>query len=256
MPKIRQRPDTTGLGVLASNQYARKYRWDRDYFRDINTEQKAYWLGLCFGDGGLRPRKGTTAFGICLRESDSYLLRQFAADVRFTGNFYREPGSTNNAENTIGFRVFGETELSALVALMGTGRKITRRVPELRTDLERHFWRGLFDADGSVSAWRNTFMVTVCHASESVMQAIQWALYRNDICRGNYFRHAGTWQMSTSGAGTAMRLANWLYADATRCLDRKIRVFAQAWNGASVGKRRTLYPCLLPSLGRGPGVVS
>lgn len=46
-----------------------KYRYNENYFENIDTEEKAYWLGFIFADGFITKKtNGSFIFGISLGE--------------------------------------------------------------------------------------------------------------------------------------------------------------------------------------------
>ena len=61
----------------------KQYSVNEDYFEDINTPEKAYWLGLLYADGHITKEGDRVA--IALQAQDGYLLQQFIDDIEYTG---------------------------------------------------------------------------------------------------------------------------------------------------------------------------
>jgi len=59
-----------------------KYTLDKYYFEKINTEQKAYFLGLIASDGCVTDRNKIL---ISLVESDGYLIEAFKKAINYNG---------------------------------------------------------------------------------------------------------------------------------------------------------------------------
>lgn len=56
-----------------------------DYFKKINTKEKAYWLGFLYADGYISKRKKNNKFdyrvGIALKARDKYIIEKFCRDI-------------------------------------------------------------------------------------------------------------------------------------------------------------------------------
>lgn len=50
-----------GISLRSNKQNSRKYKVDDYYFRDIDSEEKAYWLGFMFADGHISSTQGKRA---------------------------------------------------------------------------------------------------------------------------------------------------------------------------------------------------
>ena len=66
----------------------RKYDCNEDYFEKIDSNEKAYWLGLLYADGYVRKRKQCNGehnqggiIGISLKNGDEYLIEKFIKDL-------------------------------------------------------------------------------------------------------------------------------------------------------------------------------
>ena len=60
---------------------------DVDYFREINTKEKAYWLGFLYADGYLEhPTRNILRLGIEIHKKDEILIRRFAKAICFNLN--------------------------------------------------------------------------------------------------------------------------------------------------------------------------
>ena len=56
----------------------KKSSCNENYFEEINTPNKAYFLGLLFADGGYIKRKGTpSTLSLELKKEDRYILEEF-----------------------------------------------------------------------------------------------------------------------------------------------------------------------------------
>jgi hypothetical protein len=127
------------------------YTFDTNYFKQIDTEEKAYWLGFIAADGYLNKRGNT--LGICLDVSDFTHLEKFKKSINYTGEvftrksqFSKEYKFTEKAVIEIYSR-----ELSKDINMYGLDYQKSKslsviyNIPE---ELMHHFIRGHFDGDG------------------------------------------------------------------------------------------------------------
>ena len=64
---------------------SRKYNFDENYFSNIDSKDKAYFLGLIVADGSVRNRK----LDISLQEEDGYILKIFQSKIGHNGKMTR-----------------------------------------------------------------------------------------------------------------------------------------------------------------------
>lgn len=121
----------------------RKYNLDESFFKKINNEEKAYWLGFLSGDGAITENK----VRITLSIKDKEHLKKFKKTVKWTGKDYYHK-DTDALE--VYFRFFKMTK--DLAQFYITSRKsFTTKFPDIQKLLEGHFVRGVFDADGCIN---------------------------------------------------------------------------------------------------------
>lgn len=129
----------------------RKYSLNQDYFGEIDTPEKAYWLGFITADGGVGASGGDFFLRVELARIDIGHLRKLAsalesdAPVRLT------------RQNCASITFHSKRLVEGLAALGVTERKSLVVTPPLErlTSLQTHYWRGLWDGDGHVSVRAN-----------------------------------------------------------------------------------------------------
>ncbi len=66
----------------------KKYRRNSNYFDHIDSENKAYFLGLLFADGNnFSPHNAIT---LALQEEDGYLVNKFAKEIEYSGIIHKD----------------------------------------------------------------------------------------------------------------------------------------------------------------------
>lgn len=118
------------------------------YFDEINTEDKAYWLGFLYADGCVS--SSTAAISLDLKSADIEHLIKFQEYLQARNNPRLQiTEKYNRCRFIVGNKLFHDN----LVKLGCTPRKsLTLKFPTfISDDLIRHFIRGYFDGDGTIS---------------------------------------------------------------------------------------------------------
>lgn len=232
-----------------------KDSFNEDYFENIDTEHKAYWLGFLMADGCVLEtvyRNGEripATLQIALGIQDIEIIKRFKKDISLnkeiiTG-FHRNP--TNNTETEHCKITAGSRKMcSDLVKHGCTPRKsLTLKFPNTVPDnLIRHFIRGYFDGDGSVwysermqlkkgrhkptlqKNFRGAFQGTVDFLTE-----VKKNLENNDMSIGGIRKgHGNIFTFEFGARQTMINFYHYLYDDATIYLERKHYKFVDTFN--------------------------
>lgn len=130
---------------------SRKYTIDHDAFQEINTPEKAYWIGLLAADGTIDEVKRAVRLG--LKEEDLYMIERFRDFLKSNKPIYTD-------RKTLNGKVFVSRRFEAIsvkivddLARVGifARKSFTLPMPKIPTDLYSHFIRGYFDGDGCIT---------------------------------------------------------------------------------------------------------
>jgi hypothetical protein len=118
----------------------RKYHVDGEYFDEINTKEKAYWLGMIVADGNVYDN----TLNLGLQKSD----------IRHVYKF-RQIFHSNHPIKKYGNSYVCQIHSKSLVKSLKKYNIIPNKckiitMPKLSVDFESHFWRGVFDGDGTI----------------------------------------------------------------------------------------------------------
>ena len=129
-----------------------KYTLNERYFENIDTEEKAYILGLIASDGCVTD---TNYFAIASTDYD--ILQIIKKELEYTGEIY-VPQREDSDNWNIAYRInFSSKLLCESLKQYGIypNKSLTYKdMPNMNSDLMRHYIRGYFDGDGSL--WKST----------------------------------------------------------------------------------------------------
>ena len=134
--------------------FNRKYTLNENYFRVINTEEKAYILGFICADGYV----GQDRLNICLSTVDTEILEVIRKE--FNSNqplkFYERPNPYNNEKSCkmVELQISSKKFVKPLLNMnLGNNKTYTLNSDILKfipKYLIKDFLRGYFDGDGSI----------------------------------------------------------------------------------------------------------
>jgi hypothetical protein len=204
-----------GLTGKREYNHFRKYPINQNYFDEINTEEKAYFLGLLCADGC--NHKNNTKVSMWLKESDREILEKFKKALQPTKPL--NYGKKENGSNQYGIQISNKRISDKLNELGCIPQKTFTldlanydQVPE---NLFKHYLRGFFDGDG----WLGKKDISIT-SSELFCKKLSNMLlekfnmktrlrYKNKVVELCFNRHA-----------TNLFL-KWIYEDSTVFLERK-----------------------------------
>ena len=220
------------FGIKRVNNGARKYHINENYFDCIDTPNKAYIVGLMCADGCNFPPKGT-AF-ISLQESDRALLEDINKELE-NETPLRIVDQSNRHENNYSYNNMCTLNMYSIhicKSLENLGivrnKSLILEFPNIDEKLYPHLLRGYFDGDGSLYKYvknENNKRITLTFTStEQFCKKIKEIVEKElGIYCGIYDAscHNGITKVASLSGSSAIKLLDWMYADADLYLQRK-----------------------------------
>lgn len=219
---------------IVSNKFLLKDRVKQDFFKIIDTEEKAYFLGLMASDGSV---SSSGRISLSLSEKDSYLIEIFKkiinSDHKLCTNKKKIDNFGYSSKPMVSF-AFSSQEMSADLALHGVIPNKTYTglsLPNIQKDLILHFFRGYFDGDGSISIsegvrkdgfkYKNSnFSIT--SKTRSILDDFSKILFENCINNKiSKYKNKECFSLIVSGFRNCEKLKHILYENSTIFLKRK-----------------------------------
>jgi deoxyuridine 5'-triphosphate nucleotidohydrolase len=146
----------------------KKYDIDDNFFNVIDTEYKAYILGIIASDGHVS-KKGSII--IKLHQKDIDVLEKIVSIIKIpikTERYNIKSITINSSQIS--------NDICKLLKIIPGKKSHTLGFPELPQNLIRHYIRGLFDGDGSCSSTKNKKnfpVVTFTSSSKENIDGVQ-----------------------------------------------------------------------------------
>ena len=123
-----------------------KYNVNQKYFINIDSSEKAYWLGFIWADGSVYKTGREHKFKIRIKDYDH--LCKLQNSISHNGKIYTIKGS-GFKPNCIHYEI-SICDKILYESLITHGRNNEIGIPNIPKKLIHHFIRGFFDGDGSV----------------------------------------------------------------------------------------------------------
>lgn len=228
--------------IKASRMGLKKYPYycNYHYFDEIDTEEKAYWLGFISADGWISKNQSSNAgvVGIELQYNDIQHLKKFNKSIngnyKITDRWRNCSLSANNKLNHMcTIRVFSIYMYEALERLgFSSNKSYDLSFPDIPKHLYKHFIRGNFDGDGCISVSNNRLHVSFCTASSKFKDDIISQINSIGVCIHDYpyiDDYGVTIHRPTINKNSdKIQLLDYMYQDATIYLDRKYKKYLKA----------------------------
>ena len=130
------------------------YELDRNFFREIDSKEKAYWLGLIYADGSNKISRNTFVLG--LQEEDSYILNILAKSLKTNVPIKIQKDKKGIKKNFYRLEIYNKNlTLDLLKHGVVENKTSILKSPNINENYIFDFIRGYFDGDGSIYTAKN-----------------------------------------------------------------------------------------------------
>ena len=253
-----------GYDAKSASELKRKYPIQEDFFDKIDTEEKAYILGLLYADGYNNTDRNSVNLG--LKESDKEILDKITNLIQPTKPV--QYVDTSASRKNIGFEnsqneyrlVIANKHISERLVELGCGKAKTHNLifpteEQVPSHLIRHFVRGYFDGDGSVSGDKQKqfcfvgtidFLLPLQQILVKELNFSKTKLDRRHKDIDNNIR-----SLRYCGVNQCITFRDWLYKDATIYLERKKNIFDSYISFERVQRKCSVDGCDKKHFGNG-----
>ena len=192
-----------------------RHKVDTTFFKEIDTEEKAYFLGIMMADGSIGTNK--TQFYLKLKDEDVVVKFKEALKCDYSIKHHDNPYSYI-------LQVSCQELIEDLIKWGCTPNKTyTLQLPKIKEDLMHHFIRGFMDGDGCirVGKTRSTDYFDIVSASKIFIEQLKEVLlpHTNHIGISKETKY-NVWHLRCGGK-QVKPLLDWIYKDSTIYMQRK-----------------------------------
>lgn len=230
--KVRKIPIRNDQSILQ-----RKYTINENYFDTIDTEDKAYFLGLLYADGCNNTKNNTVC--ISLKEDDKEILEKFNLAINSSRPIKyiitkKEDGWNRKNQYKLSL---SSRHLSESLVRLGCFKNKTytllfptkEQVPKY---LLKHFIRGYIDGDGCLSLYKlkkTGHIKTNINITSTLNFCIELSNFLDSIKINSYINQRRKTSKSKtlwiSGRRQCLKFLNYIYSDSTIYLKRKHDIY-------------------------------
>lgn len=218
---------------IGLRKVGKRIDFDEDFFENINSERKAYWLGFIYADGNVTNNR----LRIEIKKEDEYLLEELNKDLGSKNKICEDKrtheynGYIINKNNV--YIGYCSDKLVSDLNKLGVIENKTFKLnylPEINNELLAHFIRGYFDGDGTVynsnKKYSDNRSIFGFYGQHQLLDKIKKLLIKeiglSDI---KIFDKKTVSQVTFSKQEDILRFYNYIYKDATIYLIRKKEKF-------------------------------
>lgn len=230
----------TSLNILKKYNIPRRsfeesnkiHTYDKFYFENIDTKDKAYFLGWMVSDGYNSGEK------ICLsiQKGDIDILKIFKNKINYSGNIVFDKNKKKEHYKILAKISIYDKKLSQDLIKLGVIPKKSHYTyfPDIPEEFHSHFIRGVFDGDGCIFIGEKIQVFGIT-GNLKLIKTIQELLIKNcnlkenkllqdKRCNGNIYN------LKYGGNKQVKKIYTWLYKDCEDLyLTRKKEKFEKIW---------------------------
>ena len=218
--------------------YRPHHTYNQDYFEEINSSDKAYWLGFIYADGNVsvNPSNRNYEISIELSIKDKHHLENFVKAINSDANIVcksKQPFKNKGIDKTYqttSVRIYSKNITESLIKhnILPDKSNISKRIEDFGVP-DCYIWdfiRGYFDGDGSIST--STHNIThykymrigfVCHQKEFLLSLKD--LFDNFDINAYVYEDRGNWNLHIRAIDSVEKFLNKIYDNPSTYLQRK-----------------------------------
>lgn len=212
------------------------------YFENIDTEYKAYFLGLIITDGCIHNTKGKQSLiSLTLKSEDEYLLDKFKQEIHSNKNITYD-GRGCSEINILSNMMVNDLKKYGVFSNKSLNTIFPQNIPK---EMKKHMIRGILDGDGSVSYYArpnrkaHVKAVRFCQGNKKFLLDMVDFLYEAigiDKIK-TYKEKDSLWSIAYRKDISLIKLIDYIYDDAHIYMKRKKHlcdlVYAEAYKYGS-----------------------
>lgn len=200
---------------------------DENYFKNIDNEYKAYFLGLIITDGCIHYTKGKQPLvSLTLEQKDEYLLYEFKNQIKSNKKITHD-GRGCSGINILSAKMVNDLKQYGVIPNKSLHTTFPKNIP---LHLYKDLIRGILDGDGSISFYsrqnrRKSHIKAIrfCQGNYKFLKdLIDFLCEQEDIAKINIYQEKeNLWSIAYRKNESLIKLIEYIYSDANIYMTRK-----------------------------------
>lgn len=210
------------FNLTHTKEFNKKYNLNIDYFKKIDSETKAYYIGFGMADFGVD--KECYNFQFRLKKEDKYIIEKLAKELNCSSNlyYYKDNIREGYALTVCSKDICKDLIYHGIVPNKSGKEVLPNTIPK---ELIKHFIRGFIDGDGYIGGIKDKTLA-ICSMSYNILLSIKLFLEK-ELSIKEYdikptLKESGNILYYYKIYGDSfMKVLGYLYKDSTIYLTRK-----------------------------------
>lgn len=214
-----------------------KYTFNEDYFENIDTEEKAYWLGFIYADGTLIKQQYANALKIDLSSCDISHLHKLKQCMDSNVNIptYKSNGGYSNNTEYARFKIVSDKICNDLERHgVYYNKTLILKRPNIDYKLIKDFIRGYIDGDGCITSYmrkdsiKRTYSLKIVGTLDMLNFIKEYIEENSSIKINKYYyrkKNSKVASIEVGGNNQVEKALNLFYKDAKIYLNRKYELY-------------------------------
>lgn len=230
------------IGARSHREANSKYSFNENFFNQIDTEEKAYWLGFLIADGYITKRDNSYKIGIALSSCDIGHLEKLNKSLDSDYPIRTYEATKNSYSNNSYSRLIysSKTMFNDLLKYNFVEHKTNILNPpdlSLLNDFTSDFIRGYFDGNGSIAHTNteksNSYAFKLVSTKEFLDFVNAYIKEKLGFSANKYYKrrdYQKVMSLEFGGNLKTQKILDLLYKDASIYLDRKYNRYIDLCN--------------------------
>lgn len=216
-------------GIVIRNRTS-KYKYQQDIFENIDTAEKAYWLGFLAADGCNYQREHNASVILNVHEKDIKHLEKFKkfchtdAEIKSYIGYEGFSNQTPMCKITLNSKKISNDLIDKGIL---PNKSLILQPPHILEEFYKPFILGYFDGDGSISktSQYNNYSISIQGTKEILTWICEVLDWDAKLEKRNINSNNNSYYIRCGGTNKPYQILNQLYNSCEIHLDRKFNIY-------------------------------